>query len=81
MFLKQEPDYTFQDWKTDLFVALPVFKHSNKCRLLDGVHFTTAFLKITGIDMRRTNKSFVKKEEQRETAREIKIRNCLKRMN
>lgn len=80
MFLKQEPDYTFQDWKTDVFVALPVFKHSNNCRLLDGIRFTTAFLKITGIDM-RTNKSFVKKEEQRETAREIKIRNCLKRMN
>ena len=64
MFLKREPDWTFQDWRTDLFVALPVFKHSNKCRLLDGVHFTAAFVKITGIDMSKTNKIFVKKKSR-----------------
>lgn len=80
MFPKHEPDQTFQGWKTDGFVALPVFKRSNKCRLLEGAHFTITFLKITDIDMDETNKSFgEKKSSQRDKNQKLVKKNELKR--
>lgn len=73
----------FQDWKMELFVALPILNvQSSADHLMDvsGEYIlTVAFWKITGIDMSRTNKSFVEKKSS-ETARDIKTRNYLKRM-